>query len=255
MNSREKTQMCKEALAKHAAMRFEVGLCGRIADAVSITWDKKHNKRLIVIYEIKVTHGDFISDTKYIDYLPYCNQFYFACPKGVIQPSELPDKCGLIQCYPSQTRIVRTALTQQGDVSKQWDMLHDLLSIKNDNALFRTTKSYRAYIDDKITLQDLGYAVSRKMSKFAESLIRKEHHLQQHEKEVAELQEQLLKLQAVCKEQGIDLNSLWDVRSLVNKVAHYADNKVLTDKINWFFPKLKNLVDDIELAYPDTKKK
>ncbi len=47
-------------------------------------------------YEVKVFRSDFKKDTKWTDYLPYCNQFYFVCPTNLIAANELPPEIGLI---------------------------------------------------------------------------------------------------------------------------------------------------------------
>lgn len=47
-------------------------------------------------YEVKVSRSDFVSDNKWMSYLPLCNQFYFVAPPGVIDPAELSPDCGLM---------------------------------------------------------------------------------------------------------------------------------------------------------------
>lgn len=47
-------------------------------------------------YEVKVSRSDFQRDNKWQGYLQYCNEFYFACPSGLIKPEEVPDGCGLL---------------------------------------------------------------------------------------------------------------------------------------------------------------
>ena len=47
-------------------------------------------------YEIKVSRSDFVGDNKWTGYLPLCNEFYFVCPRGVIEPMELPPDVGLL---------------------------------------------------------------------------------------------------------------------------------------------------------------
>jgi hypothetical protein len=47
-------------------------------------------------YEIKVDRSDFENDQKWVDYLPYCHQFFFVCPAGMIRSDELPEKVGLM---------------------------------------------------------------------------------------------------------------------------------------------------------------
>ena len=58
-------------------------------------------------YEIKVTRGDFLADRKWRGYLPYCNEFYFACPWKLISPDELPgDECGLVWVQENGMRAI-----------------------------------------------------------------------------------------------------------------------------------------------------
>lgn len=47
-------------------------------------------------YEIKVSRSDFLNDTKWPDYLPYCTEFYFVSPPDIIQKEEVPEQAGLI---------------------------------------------------------------------------------------------------------------------------------------------------------------
>ena len=47
-------------------------------------------------YEIKVSRSDFLRDDKWREYLPYCNEFYFVCPWGLIDPEEVEDPAGLL---------------------------------------------------------------------------------------------------------------------------------------------------------------
>ena len=61
-------------------------------------------------YEIKVSHSDFASDNKWPAYLPLCNQLFFVCPKGVIDPSEMPAGVGLKYAIGSRcTTVVKAA--------------------------------------------------------------------------------------------------------------------------------------------------
>jgi len=48
-------------------------------------------------YEVKISRQDFLHDKKWEGYLEYCTKFYFAAPKGVIKPEELPESIGLIE--------------------------------------------------------------------------------------------------------------------------------------------------------------
>ncbi len=53
-----------------------------------------------ICYEIKVRRSDFLSDRKWPGYWEYCNEFYFATPKGLLKEQEirnLPPQAGLIE--------------------------------------------------------------------------------------------------------------------------------------------------------------
>ena len=57
-----------------------------------IAMDPKGNFSII---EVKSTVGDYKTDNKWLDYLPYCQQFYFAVPYNF--PTEIiPKQCGII---------------------------------------------------------------------------------------------------------------------------------------------------------------
>ena len=45
-----------------------------------------YNESQIVIFEIKVSLGDLMTDSKWTDYLPYCHDFYFLTPSDLASP-------------------------------------------------------------------------------------------------------------------------------------------------------------------------
>ncbi|KKL10846.1 hypothetical protein LCGC14_2551760 [marine sediment metagenome] len=70
---------------KHRCSRFDLWVMAR-------SW--AHPR--FIGCEIKVTRQDFLRDEKWQDYLPYCTEFYFVVPPGIIDPSEVPDTAGLM---------------------------------------------------------------------------------------------------------------------------------------------------------------
>lgn len=71
-----------------------LGSSGKRADfyALRASWSNS----LPTCYEIKVTKQDFKRDTKWPNYLPYCERFYFACPTGLISPERVSKEAGLV---------------------------------------------------------------------------------------------------------------------------------------------------------------
>ncbi len=71
----------------------------RYIDVVAVgIWSKTEG---IKAFEVKVTRGDFLGDVsrfvdKHCDALAISTEFYYVCPWKMIEPSELPEKAGLI---------------------------------------------------------------------------------------------------------------------------------------------------------------
>lgn len=91
------TDMACAWLAKYMFSCYkEVGLVRRgrrRADIVALNM-----KRLIVIVEVKSCWQDFSSDKKWVEYLPFCDKFYFAVPEGFpVEKMNLPKEVGLLQ--------------------------------------------------------------------------------------------------------------------------------------------------------------
>jgi len=63
---------------------------GRRADVIAMATDGT-----FTIIEIKTSVNDFRSDSKWPDYLDYCDHFYFAVPEDFPQDL-IPEECGLI---------------------------------------------------------------------------------------------------------------------------------------------------------------
>lgn len=72
---------------------------GRLPHADVLAMSKSFAHTTFIIYEVKVTRADFQRDVnrgKYLKYFDFCNQFFFACPTGVLHRQDMPDDCGLI---------------------------------------------------------------------------------------------------------------------------------------------------------------
>lgn len=74
----------------------------RTVDFVAVnTWPSKG--LAIVAVEVKVTRGDFRRELdhpeKRATVTPYVNEFWFAAPRGIVKPEEVPDGCGLLETW------------------------------------------------------------------------------------------------------------------------------------------------------------
>ena len=82
---------------------------GRRADMMAIC-----SKGMLTIVEIKVSRADLLGDHKWLDYLDYCDRFYWAVPAGFpLEPFEgealQPHCCGLIVADRYDAAVVREA--------------------------------------------------------------------------------------------------------------------------------------------------
>lgn len=91
-----------EDLGYAALTEFPLGN-GRRVDVIAMD---SGGETLVV--EIKSCVADFRADRKWMEYLPYCDLFYFAVPDGF--PLELlPDDCGVMVADAYGAAILRAA--------------------------------------------------------------------------------------------------------------------------------------------------
>jgi len=81
---------------------------GRFVDGVAFNvWPSKHH--IIIAFEIKVSRSDFRAElkdpSKRAAAVKMADEFYFVTPKGMVQPSEIPHECGLMEVGESGVRI------------------------------------------------------------------------------------------------------------------------------------------------------
>lgn len=73
-------------------------------------------KGQIVIVEIKVARADLLGDNKWMEYLDYCDRFYWALPSDfdaspLDRPDFMPERAGLIIADAYDAEMVRSAAT------------------------------------------------------------------------------------------------------------------------------------------------
>jgi hypothetical protein len=82
---------------------------GRRADMMAMD-----SSGIITIVEIKVSRADLMSDGKWLDYLDYCDRFFWAVPAGFnLSPFETepfhPHLCGLLVADRYEAAVIREA--------------------------------------------------------------------------------------------------------------------------------------------------
>jgi hypothetical protein len=138
-----------------------------IFDAISIT--KSWTSPMIRVYEVKVSRSDFQRDGKYQCYLPYCHEFYFVVPKGMVKKEEVPDGIGLIY-YNPETKSLRTVKKPiYRKITVDADMLMYIIMNKLDSdrlPFYRNRSEYaKAYLEDVDDRKSIGRLLGSKMAK------------------------------------------------------------------------------------------
>lgn len=134
-----------------------------ILDAVVIK--KSWSTFWIAGYEVKSSRSDFLGDEKWRGYLPYCHEFLFVCPRGVIEPNELPKEIGLIYYNPEKDSLWTSRRGKYKEIDPPVDMFRYLLMRwdKAEHPFYNSKAEYfRDYVADKADKRLLGYKVSKK---------------------------------------------------------------------------------------------
>ncbi len=84
---------------------------------------RSYTRFATIAYEIKVSRSDFLADTKWREYLPYCHELYFVCPWGMIEPQEIDDAAGLCWVSKNGRRIYTKKRVEQRDIEIPAEML------------------------------------------------------------------------------------------------------------------------------------
>jgi len=100
-------------------------------DAVAFEFWKSNGFRRIV-YEIKVSRGDFLAEIrdpeKRQPAMEFANQFFFVVPVGLVKKNEVPEGCGLIMVNAdAESRIVRSAPIMNENHTPEWGLVASLV--------------------------------------------------------------------------------------------------------------------------------
>ena len=71
-----------------------------------------------VIVEVKSTVTDYRADRKWHEYLPFCERFYFAVPRG-FPVDMVPPDCGLIVADSFDAAVRRESLSQKLNANRK----------------------------------------------------------------------------------------------------------------------------------------
>ena len=134
-------------------------------DAIAIY--KSWSRPQIRGYEIKVSRSDFLRDAKYAQYIPYCHEFYFVTPTGLVQRQEVEENIGLIWYNPKTGALTTKKKAVYRDIEVNADMLLYIIMnrLDSDRQPFYSEKTeyWEDWLKNKISNRQLGYRVKSKL--------------------------------------------------------------------------------------------
>ncbi|REK54735.1 MAG: hypothetical protein C6W55_10410 [Thermobacillus sp.] len=211
MKVKVRADMIKRALSKRHHEDFfltevktgptHYGADLHIIDALAIK--KSWANPCITAYEIKVDRSDFTRDEKWMAYLQYCHQFAFVCPKGLIQPEELPDEVGLVYYKPETGSLFTMRKPSYRQVTIPSNMLMYIIMSRLDNErhpFFSSQREYiEAYLQDKDERKEIGERFGIKVTEEIGKLRRELERLSDRKEKLQRLKE----VSDILREYGI----------------------------------------------------
>lgn len=121
----------------------------------------------IRIYEIKVSRSDFVKDEKWMNYLPFCNEFYFICPSGLIKRDEVGSTAGLCYIYPNSgnIKVIKKAPYKKRKISNEIFRYILMSRLKSDRYPFHDSKLdyWKEWIANKDSARHMSFMIKSKM--------------------------------------------------------------------------------------------
>jgi hypothetical protein len=176
-------------------------------------------------YEIKVNRSDFINDTKWPGYLPFCNSFYFVCPYGLISPEELPKEVGL--CYVSSTgnRLYTKKKAPYREINNEDlnSIFRYVLICRTESAASeahmhffeKTRKEREKFYEDVLADRKEAHEFGTRVSKKLQDIINKRIYAVEHENNKLRRENDFyLELQEILRREGFSPDNMtsWQLR-------------------------------------------
>jgi hypothetical protein len=116
-------------------------------------------------FEIKVDRNDFLKDEKWHAYLEYCNRFYFVCPKGLIDPNELPIDAGLLEASKNARLLYERKKSPERELKIPDSLYQYVIMNRNDYMTRGRIEYYEAYVKDRRNGSFVGFQIKEIIQK------------------------------------------------------------------------------------------
>lgn len=181
-------------------------------------------------YELKVSRKDFLRDEKWRDYLRLCHRFWFVCPRGMIQPEELPQDVGLLWASSNMARLVakRTAVPRDVQIPETlWRyILMCRAKIQREAHGDSSPLDYwRQWLKERGERKDLGYRVRSRIREIVDAVNAENESLRKRMEGYDLAIERL-------KDAGFDVShpiSTWELRRRIDELRGAVPTGLVSD--------------------------
>ncbi|MFW6312811.1 MAG: MmcB family DNA repair protein [Spirochaetota bacterium] len=173
-------------------------------------------------YEIKVSRSDFLRDDKIPAYADLCNRLYLVAPAGVIDPSELPDFCGLLVPASTGTRLFTKRKAPYRKIEEPALLYKYLLmsraTITPSRYAYHVAGSDRSYWERWIETREADREFGRRLGgAIREAFDREVTRVQEINKNVRRENEKLAEIREVLDDMGLSPRDYWSLKENVQR--------------------------------------
>jgi hypothetical protein len=208
-------------------------------------------------YEVKVSRSDFLSDVKWVTYLDLCNEFYWVCPSGLINVSEIANGCGLLHVSKTGTKLFTKRKAQHRTIGPPVGVLEYILMWRatvGPIANHLTDRQYWAqWLEHRADDREFGYRVSKALRDTIETRI---NQVAAENKRLNAGMEQVAQCKDELARMGVKLGAgHYDLRGHVREVLAQHDGKSLASHCEQLASGLQHMareLNDVAGFTPDT---
>lgn len=202
-------------------------------------------------YEVKISRSDFLKDKKWSDYLPYCHNFYFVCPHGVIGVEELPPEAGLLYVSKTGNKLFVKKHAQRRAIELPIEILIYILMWRTNSVHGeRLTESQdKKYWTEWLKKKEFDWFFGQKVSKkIREEIKEKVTKAEEHNKHLISELETLKEIKRLSLEMGIDIRrGRWGLREAIDEMKYEKIHGLKKD-VGWKLGNLKSSIENLEQA-------
>lgn len=221
---------------------------------------KSYTNPITWIYEIKVSRQDFLQDQKWQTYLPFCTDFYFVAPAGIIDVKEVPEQAGLLLLSKNGTRLFCKKKAPYRHVEIPASVYKYILMSRTkivDSTYYTNTDNggkdkqiyWQQWLDDKNEKQNLGYNVSRKIRQLYDKNVKR---VKMNQDQLENRIENLEDAKRILKELGFEKpdNIGWDreykIRQRITEINEGFPENSVTKHLKLAIKNLQNTIEIIK---------